>query len=249
MSPRDPADAEAYRQLIARAPSLRDKSVIVFDVRGNGGGPYNWFMAILRALYGEEATRYFARERLRIRPVFVGGTLNVPPPGQARPADPDAMPPDAELDAVVNQVRQVTLPSGRQVTVMDPADPHARDRPAGPPPANPVRGQVYVLTDYGCGSACISFVDEMLQFPGARQIGLETFVDMRSGSPANYNLPSGNGVLNASTMVRENRARGDNVQYVPSRRFAGDITDTAAIRRWILEDLLPMEGVRGQRAR
>ena len=39
-----------------------------------------------------------------------------------------------------------------------------------------------MLTDYGCGSACISFVDEMLQFPGVRQIGLETFVDMRSAS-------------------------------------------------------------------
>jgi hypothetical protein len=249
MSPRGPAEAEAYRAVIAQAATLRDRPVIVFDVRGNGGGPYNWFMAMLRALYGEEAARYHARERLRIRPIFVGGTLNMPPPGAPRQADPDAMPPDAELDATVNRIRQERLPSGREITIMEPADARARERPAGPPPANPVRGQVYVLTDFGCGSACISFVDELLQFPGARQIGLETFVDMRSGSPANYPLPSGNGVLNASTMVRENRARGENVQHVPSRRFAGDISDTAAVRRWILEELLPMEGDGGRGAR
>lgn len=125
--------------------------------------------------------------------------------------------------------------------MMEPRDPRARERPAGPPPANPVRGQVYVLTDHGCGSACISFVDEMLQFPGVRQIGLDTFVDRRSGSPANYPLPSGNGTLNASVMTRDFRARGENEPHRPTRRFEGEIGETEAVRRWILEELLPAE--------
>jgi hypothetical protein len=240
MSPRDAADAAAYRRLIEQAPGLRSKEVIVFDVRGNGGGPYNWFMAILRALYGEDYTSYYARERLRIRPVFVAGTLNTPPAVGHAPL-PDAMPPDPDLDATVSAIRQMKLSSGQEVTVMEPGDLHARGRRTGPPPADPVHSQVYVLTDYGCASACIAFVDEMLQFPSVRQIGLETFVDMRSGSPASYALPSGNGVLTAPVMLREYRARGDNVQLRPSERFDGDIGDTEAVRRWILDTLLPAD--------
>lgn len=85
MSPRNADDAAAYRQLIALGPTLRDREVIVFDVRGNGGGPYNWFMAILRALYGDDYANYHARERLRIRPVFVAGTLSRPARTRCRP--------------------------------------------------------------------------------------------------------------------------------------------------------------------
>ena len=96
-----------------------------------------------------------------------------------------------------------------------------------------------VLTDPGCASACLSFVDEMRQFPGVMQVGLDTTVDRRSGSSLPYPLPGGTATLLVPSMVREHRARGENVPWVPTARFAGDIADTAAVRRWLLQDVLP----------
>lgn len=236
MTPRSKADADLYHEVIRQAPGLRRRGVIVFDVRGNGGGSYNWFMAILNALYGRDYASYYARERLRIKPVFVASTFKAPP--KDAPPDPFATPADADLETVIDDVRQVKLPNGREVTVMGASDESRRARPAGPPPANPVSARVYVLTDYGCGSSCMSFVDEMLQFPGVRQVGLPTGVDMRSGSPLPYPLPGGTGTLLVPSMVRENRTRGENAPRLPSSRYHGDIADTAALQRWLTEDVM-----------
>ncbi|MCC7197882.1 MAG: hypothetical protein IT483_00070 [Gammaproteobacteria bacterium] len=236
MTPRSKADADLYHEVIRQAQGLRKRDVIVFDVRGNGGGSYNWFMAILNALYGHDYASYYARERLRITPVFVAATFKAPP--KDAPPDPFATPADTDLDSVIDDVRQVTLPNGHDVTVMGTSDEARRARPAGGPPANPVSARVYVLTDYGCGSSCMSFVDEMLQFPGVRQVGLPTGVDMRSGSPLPYPLPSTTATLLVPSMVRENRVRGENVPWLPSSRFHGDIADTAALQRWIREDVM-----------
>ena len=97
---------------------------------------------------------------------------------------------------------------------------------------------MFVLTDHGCGSACLSFVDEMLQFPGVRQIGRDTWVDRRSGSSLPHSLPSGIGTVLVPSMVRENRERGENVPRVPVVKFSGDLSDTSAAQRWVLNELL-----------
>lgn len=240
MTPRDTAQAETYHRIIGQLPALRDHDVIVFDVRGNGGGSYNWFMAMLRALYGEPAARYYARERLRIRPVFVGGIIKLDEPS-APAADPLGTPRDAELDAVVDHVHPLRLADGNEVMVMDARDERRRARPRGAPPPARVRAQVYVLTDHGCASACLSFIDELLQFPGARQVGTATAVDRRSGSPVPHRLPSGAATLLVPSMVRERRARGENVPWVPATRFDGDIADTTAVQRWLLQDVWPAD--------
>ena len=93
MSPRTLAEADAYRAVIAQAPALRDRDVIVFDVRGNGGGAYNWFAAMLHALYGRDYASYHARERLRIQPVFVAGTIDGPTTAPARSRPRRSRPP------------------------------------------------------------------------------------------------------------------------------------------------------------
>ena len=43
-APESAEQAAAFHAAIAAAPSLWNKRFIVLDVRGNGGGPYNWFM-------------------------------------------------------------------------------------------------------------------------------------------------------------------------------------------------------------
>jgi hypothetical protein len=78
----------------------------------------------------------------------------------------------------------------------------------------------------------------MRRFPGVLQIGRDTYVDSRPGSPANYDLPSGEASISAPSMVREVRQRGDNFAWKPDIYFDGDIANTDAVREWILNVVL-----------
>jgi hypothetical protein len=236
--PASPDEARQFHAVIDAAASLRDKDVVVFDVRGNGGGSYNWFTAFLEAFYGPAYADHYAIARLKIRPVFIdppGGSLAPKPAPGAPPTpvrtDPFDTPPDKGMDGLLLGFEP--RPAARGTTVYAAKMGSLPAAALAPAPPNPVRARVFVLTDYGCASACISFVDELKKFPGVRQVGRETAVDSRSATPLNYRLPSGNGELTVPSLVREDRERDDNVPQRPDVRFDGDIADTAALLAWI----------------
>lgn len=241
-------EGKVFKQLITDAPALRDKSVIVLDVRGNGGGSYDWFMGFLRALYGKDYADYHARARLQIANVLrttpailefynsdrateVGDLV---PPADGTPFDPD------------NKQYEQALAAGKTLFVT-PANARAIPMPSAVP-RNPVKARVFVLTDYNCASACISFVDELKRFPGVEQIGVETGIDSRTGTAIAAPLPSGNGVIHVPTMTRDGRERGDNIPHRPDRVFTGNIADTAAVKAWVEDEIVgPKAGERGGR--
>jgi hypothetical protein len=227
--------AKEFHAIIAAAASLRDKDIVVFDVRGNPGGSYNWFTAFLEAFYGADYADHFAIARLKITPVFIeppGRSAGGAPSAGAPRADPLDTPPDRAMDALLAKgygPRPAAGGTSVYAATLGSLPPAALK--AAPP--NPVKAKVFVLTDYNCASACISFVDELRRFPGVRQVGRETGVDSRSGTPLNYRLPSGNGEVTVPSLVREGRERGDNIPWRPDLRFDGDIADTAAVLAWI----------------
>lgn len=84
-----------------------------------------------------------------------------------------------------------------------------------------------------------------MRFPCVVQVGGETHVDRRSGGwPEKFELPSKLAFVRMGRMVREGRRRGENEPWVPTHRFPGDIADTAAVRRWILEEVIPRDHTR-----
>jgi len=231
-------EAQQFHAIIDAAPSLRDKDIVVLDVRGNPGGSYNWFTGFLEAFYGPAYADHYATARLKIRPVFVdppGGSL-AGRPGAAAPArreraDPFNTPPDRAMDGLLLGFE--ARPAAHGTTVYAAKMGSLPPAALAPEPPSPVKARVYVLTDYACASACIAFVDEMKRFPGVLQVGRETAVDSLTGTPINYALPSGNGELTVPSLVRENRERGDNVPQRPDIAYDGDIADTAAVLAWI----------------
>jgi hypothetical protein len=242
MLPETAGQAAEFNRLIAEAPKLRDRSVIVIDVRGNAGGTYNWFMAFLRGLYGAGYADYYATARLEIAAAqLVYPTAAENDPGFGAEMNAIRMPPDPPMEVKGGAPKMRQLPGGvmlastpAPITLLPP-----RPRKA---PANPVKAKVYVLTDYGCASACISFIDEMKRFPGVKQIGAQTHIDRRSGGwPARFELPSGLALVRMGRMVREGRARGENETWTPAYRFNGDIADTAAVQKWILTEVIPRD--------
>lgn len=245
MMPGTAAAAEQFTHLIDAAPGLRDKDVVVIDVRGNPGGTYNWFMAFLRGLYGPEYADRYARARLEIvNTILVLSPTGSDDPGFSAEMQAIKSPPDPPMEVKRDPPTVRKLPGGASlismqapISVLPPA--------TGAPPPNPVKARVYVLTDYGCASACLSFLDEILRFPGVTQVGTETHVDRRSGGwPQAYDLPSGLGFVRMGRMVREGRKRGENEPWVPTYAFTGDIADTEAVQRWVLEEIVPRDAAR-----
>lgn len=243
MIPLQEDQVRAFENLIAAAPTLRDKEVLVIDVRGNAGGIYNWFMAFLRALYGQEYADYYARARLEIAstdlvPAVPAGSNN---PGISN-FEQSKVPRDPPMEVKTGEPRVRALPTGaRLVSARAPIDFTQFPRR---PPKSLLGARVYLLTDYGCGSACLAFVDEMMRIPRVTLIGAETHLDRRSGGwPMGIELPSGLAVVRMGRMVRDGRHRGENEAWVPAEpyRFRGDIADTEAVKRWIENEILPRD--------
>lgn len=234
-SPATKAEADAFNDVLKAMPSLRDKKLIVIDERNNGGGPYEWFMAFIRALYGEPMSDYYARARLQISNVY-----RVTPEIQAYFNEDTAksngsegftVPPDGKTFDADNSLYAAALQKHEAVLYAGP-NKQGIAKPARAP-ANPVHAKVLVLTGYGCYSACIGFMDEMKRIPGTTQVGVETNVDSRTGTPFAHPLPSGNGTVRVTVMTRDNRERGDNEPNRPDVLFDGNIQDTNAVKSWI----------------
>ncbi|TWB35165.1 S41 family peptidase [Nitrospirillum pindoramense] len=102
-------------------------------------------------------------------------------------------------------------------------------------PADPIAGQVILLTDYACVSACLDGVDMMLPMPNTILAGRDTGADTIFGSIIRTPLPSLRWSLYFSVNAAIDRCRGNNIPYrpLPGFRFRGDITDTAAVQAWV----------------
>jgi len=232
------AKAKAFSQVIAEAPTLRGKSVVVIDLRGNGGGPYEWFMGFLRSLYGPAFTDYYARERLKIQGVY----LDIPEAksgagehnNHSSTPDDEKAPIDPLLQASEEKLSDYAARNGQRVQKSERIAAAFREEPLGSPPTNLVQGIVVVLTDNGSASAVNSFLDEVKHFPNVVQVGTEPMPDRRSGSPLRYPLPSGNGAVLLPYMTRDYRTRVDNQEHVPALHYDGDMRNTAAVQDWIL---------------
>ncbi|KJV34839.1 hypothetical protein VI08_09705 [Luteibacter yeojuensis] len=234
-NPATKAEADSFNEVLAATPALRDKKLIVIDERNNGGGPYEWFMAFIRTLYGDPMSAYYARARLEISNVY-----RVTPEIDALFNDDTAkkngsegfkVPVDGKTFDADNKLYEAALRKHEPVLKSGP-NMQGIAKPAKAP-TNPVHAKVLVLTGYGCYSACIGFLDEMKRIPGVTQVGVETNVDSRTGTPFAHPLPSGNGSVRVTVMTRDNRKRGDNEPNRPDVLFDGNIQDTTAVKSWI----------------
>jgi hypothetical protein len=104
--------------------------------------------------------------------------------------------------------------------------------PAAAPTENLMRGRVYVLSDYGCGSACLDAVD-LLTALGAVQVGQETSADTVYMEIRRQPLPGDRVTAHVPMKVYRGRARGNNVTAVPAHEWTGALSDTAGIEAWI----------------
>lgn len=224
--------AKALEPLIARLRAERDAFVaaprIVLDLRGNNGGSSDWSRQIAEAIWGEAAVAATDKEDIVD---WRASAANI-----------------ASIREFADELRKTPGSSGRMLQWADAivagmskavkdgkpywrAPPDVETKTAHPSLPAP-RARVFMVTDSGCGSACLDAADLWLEL-GATHVGAETSADTLYMDIRRTTLPSGIGHLNAAMKVYRGRTRGNNVPLLPKYPYDGDLVDTVALERWI----------------
>lgn len=222
-------------RIIADLPHVRGDRLIVFDVRGNGGGNSAWGVRILAALFGEDyiddvQERVGGDEYVEWR-ASQGNADFLEQSTLGRFAQGSEM--HAWVESVIEALRRGVESGEPLVRVEDDAEPQPTASAGGLAP-NPLGERVILLTDGWCASACLDFADLLLAIPGVRHAGSPTYADAVYIDNRGIALPSGIGWFGFSMKVYRNRPRGNNQPYVPSLPYTGERWDTDALQQWLL---------------
>lgn len=235
--------ADLAAKVEGQAEELRRASWVVVDLRGNGGGNSTISDRITRALVGEELI-----EANRKTPVCSGahfrasdGNIEALRKLQERIRRDRGDEGAAEWMTMVAAIQEArdegqdfwpALPEcARQASLVDSVD----GRPVEDAPASAMNGRLIVLTDRYCFSSCLIAVD-LFRRVGAEQVGEATDVSTRYMEVRTVTLPSR--LRNFSTLMKLALGLDDFGPYAPERVYAGDLSDTAGVRAWIIEDVL-----------
>lgn len=228
----DPDSADGVRLtplkagIAARADEMQTAPAVVFDLRGNRGGSSAWLRAMAESLWGEAWVAAYAPRSSGVEWRASAGNLATVESYKAQlGGDPEIMKWLVRITDGLTESRAVGRPLWLQ------ADDEAR--PAAPAAA-PMQARTYVLTDYGCASACLDAVD-LLKALGAVQIGQETSADTVYMEIRSQPLPSGRVTARVPMKVYRGRARGNNETAVPAQAWTGTLSDTAGIEAWVAE--------------
>lgn len=228
----DPDSADGVRltplkaEIAARADEIRTGPAVVFDLRGNNGGSSAWLRAMAETLWGEDWVAAHAPQSTGVEWRASPGNLATIEGYKAElGGDPEIMKWLVRISDGLAQTRA----AGDELWLQ--ADDAA---PAIAPAATPMQARTYVLTDYGCASACLDAVD-LLKALGAVQIGQETSADTVYMEIRSQPLPSGRVTARVPMKVYRGRTRGNNETAVPAHAWTGSLSDTAGIEAWVAQ--------------
>jgi len=236
--------AEAMKRVMAELRGFRDADFIVVDVRGNSGGSSWWGRLFVEELYGQDYARFVESERAaKLGPITVD--YRVTAENVAHFEGMDAMVKDQLGEDSDTYAKYLAFVLGMRETLARGEDLYTvhDTTPASAPAATPAfAGKLVFLTDAICVSACLDFADYVHGLPRVTHAGQPTSADTAYMEVRDVALPSGNGSLSFATKVYRgggpDRGRGPGGFYAPERLYVGDITDTRAVERWVVEGVL-----------
>jgi hypothetical protein len=224
--------------------ALREAPYVVLDLRGNGGGSSVMGRQIAASLLGADAAD------ARLGPATEAACGG--PDGTWRASEGNikqlefiqAAPLVVRGGPEIKKMVQDTLRDTRAAFAQGKAFSASIDCPLGPPkppattqPPSLMKGRLILLTDNLCFSSCLA-VTEYFRDLGAFHIGQTTdaatrFVDVRE----EY-LPSGYSMF--STLQSVDPSSPNQVgPFEPALAYTGDIADTAALEKWVVEVAVP----------
>jgi hypothetical protein len=240
--PSSPRALAALEVTLEKIQRMRNAQAVVLDTRGNAGGNSLWGHRILQALF-EEA--------------FAPGPARQAPQAYWRVSETaskafeerknwfrQAQGEDSEAYLYTqSELSRMQEAASRGEQFIEQAGISRDSRPERTSSGSPFSGKLILVTDADCMSACLKFVDQVLQIPGTVHVGSMTGADTRYTDVADIPL-SDTTTLRVPLKVWRHfeRIRQDNMPYVPQFIFDGDLTDTAAVQAWVLDSILPDAG-------
>lgn len=216
---------DAVIQAIDRAEktlSQNTPDTLIIDLRGNGGGASEPGDRVLTAIWGKYAVPALAGRRAKNSAWRVSQNV-LHDLEQRRPRIAQRYPTElAGYDQLLSGLRNA-LKHGQSLYQEPPAP--ATDR--GPLKAGPKK--VFVITDSACISACLDFMDRLLEAPHVVQVGQATGWDTTYTEVESISLPSGRGNATIPVQLLQGRYRANHQVYEPSIH----LNDDKAVVTWM----------------
>jgi len=229
--------AKALQRMLRQLRQLRGVRVLVFDVRGNGGGDSGVGGKIFEAATGglkfdtsnlKQLPQVYAEWRvsefsLKAADSYVTGKQATYGARSAQVVEAQAFRDELARDQRSGAVWHRQWVDGLDGYLVDRAEMARRHGHL-----RRYHGPVVLLTDERCASACLDFADLVHILPGSIQVGQTTSSDTLYIHVGFFEMPSGNH-LTMPLKVWRNRLRGDSVPWVPDEPIAGNLEDDRAV--------------------
>lgn len=231
------------KDVIAKIPSLRNREVVVIDVRGNEGGSSTWGNLILEGLYGDA----FVNQKHGIASYDDSSDKEQFVEYRVSPNNLKRL---KEVTTVMNRAHgqdSIWYTFFDQITVLmeralkndsKPAFVRSKNEPIvqlldNTKEQSRFAGKLVFITDENCFSSCLDFADIIFDMPNVMHVGLPTRTDSPYTEVNGHPVPSKMAWLNYTFGLQHNRKRGVNQAYIPKSRFNGDMRDTKALKSWV----------------
>ncbi len=230
------ADAKALPPIIATMRANIDAVAaaprIVLDLRGNGGGSSDWSQQIAAILWGRAAINALPSNSQGVDWRASAGNIATLEGYRTAWRNAPDVSQESKLwaDRVAAGMTSARVRGDALWREVDTDDTSTAAKETTPK----LKGRIYVLTDWGCGSACLDAVDLWTSLGGVH-VGQETSADSLYMDVRQVALPSGFARAVIPMKVYRGRQRGSNVPAKPVKFYIGDMRDTAALERWVAQ--------------
>lgn len=224
-----------YDDIEARKQEIRNAPLVIIDARGTVGGSSGYANRLARTLWNEPMLAAY-------EPHLGDVIWRVSPDNRAffvkiierLKKEPTLSPDIPRMQAMIARFDDAA--SRGEHTILERA---SRDPRPAPPPDNPMKGRVILLTDYSCVSACLDFMDLFLSMPNVEHAGIETNADTIFMEADRLPLKSGMFRVDIPHKAWVQRPRASNANYSPKPplQYLGDPSDDAAQREWLAKAL------------
>ena len=210
---------ESLQRLTVILPKFRNKDLIIFDVRGNGGGSSDLARPLIVSLYSKEyllslgSSFIWNQKWIYIDSLFSGS--------------------DEYYSSNLKYKRAMEKGENLYEGNFWPIFYGQNTNQSFNKQINPVHAHVIILSDSRCGSMCYQFTRTLLDLPNTILIGVTPDTMGRLTNPYIIELPSQQANLSIGTreMIAPSYAFGHDLK--PKYTFKGDITKDSDVRKWI----------------
>lgn len=212
-------EVQSLMQIIDHLPKLRSfDGIILFDLRGNGGGELSWVIKIAFSLFTES---YLTSIKIRNNAMYA----------EYRATDEVK---EVVQDETIKEEIRCALERGGPLARTDQVGFRALRRRGCAALDNPVKASVAILTDERVGSSSLFLLDILTSIPGTLHVGRETMGDSHlTQAGVSATMPSGLLSVRVPCQVRRNFERRNIETYKPHLIYEGDMRNDEALLKWI----------------